>query len=163
MIVRVVAVGRVRDASLRDACAQYAGRLERYLRFETIEVREAGRRAADAAATRQLEAASLLKAIPDGSRIVALSRAGRQTDSAALARRLEQWRVAARDVAFVIGGAEGLDQALLDRAESALSLSSLTLPHELARLVLLEQLYRACTILAGEPYHRSGGSSGKTG
>jgi 23S rRNA (pseudouridine1915-N3)-methyltransferase len=154
MIVHVVAVGRVRDAALREACNAYAARIGHYQRFELREVREAGRKERDGAAARRLEGRALLGAVPQGGHIVALSRGGEAKTSEELAGLVERWREQARDVAFVVGGAHGLDQVVLDRAHQRLALSDMTLPHELARLVLLEQLYRAMTILRGEPYHK---------
>jgi 23S rRNA (pseudouridine1915-N3)-methyltransferase len=157
MIVHVVAVGRVRDAALREACNAYATRIGRYQRFELREVREGGRKERDAAAARQLEGRALLDAVPPGSHIVALSRGGEAKTSEELAGLIERWRELARDVAFVVGAAHGLDQAVLDGAHLRLALSDMTLPHELARLALLEQIYRAMTILRGEPYHKGHG------
>ncbi|UCF40851.1 MAG: 23S rRNA (pseudouridine(1915)-N(3))-methyltransferase RlmH [Gemmatimonadota bacterium] len=154
MIVRVVAVGRVKDAALRELCDAYAARVRRYQHLEIREVREAGRRDRDAAAARRREGEALLATIPQGSHVVALTRGGEAKTSEELAALVEAWRERARDVAFVVGGAHGLDAALLDGAHLRLALSDLTLPHELARLVLLEQLYRAMTILRGEPYHK---------
>jgi 23S rRNA (pseudouridine1915-N3)-methyltransferase len=86
--------------------------------------------------------------------LVALSRSGRQLDSRAFAAALDQWRQDPQDLAFLIGGAYGLGDAVQDRCDDAIRLSDLTLPHELARLVLLEQIYRGNTILKGEPYHK---------
>ena len=154
MVVHVAAVGRIRHAGLRDACDDYAGRLRRYVKLALHEVPEAGRRGPDPDAARTLEAERLLAALPDGIRLVALTREGRSLGSRDLAARLDQWRTDARDVAFLVGGAFGLAAPLIARSELALSLSALTLPHELARVVLLEQLYRAGTILRGEPYHK---------
>jgi 23S rRNA (pseudouridine1915-N3)-methyltransferase len=154
MIVHVVAVGRVRDPALREACNAYAARVERHQRIELREVREAGRKERDAAAARRLEGRALLAAVPQDSHIVALTRGGEGKTSEELAGLVERWRDRARDVAFVVGGAHGLDPAVLDRADQRLALSDMTLPHELARLVLLEQLYRAMTIIRGEPYHK---------
>jgi 23S rRNA (pseudouridine1915-N3)-methyltransferase len=157
MIVHVLAVGRVKDAALSEACDAYASRIRHHQRLEIREVREAGRRERDAAGARRLEGEALLDAVPSGSHVVALTRGGEARSSEELADLLERWREQARDVAFLVGGAHGLDPALLDRAHQRLTLSSMTLPHELARLVLLEQLYRAMTILRGEPYHKGRG------
>lgn len=154
MQVAIVAVGRVRDAALRDVCGSYARRIGRYLRLDLREVREAGRSERDAALARRQEHDAIQHALPRGARVFALTRRGQALTSAALADRLAQWQQDARDVALVIGGAHGLDARTLAGAEDRLSLSPLTLPHHLARLVLLEQLYRACTILRGEPYHK---------
>jgi 23S rRNA (pseudouridine1915-N3)-methyltransferase len=154
MIVRVVAVGRVRDAGLKGAGEEYLRRIGRTLRLEIREVAEAGRRAAGPDDARRVEAERLLAAAPAGAQLVALTRAGRTMSSREFAALVGRWREEARDVALLLGGAFGLDPALVERADLRLSLSALTLPHELARVVLVEQLYRAVTILRGEPYHK---------
>jgi 23S rRNA (pseudouridine1915-N3)-methyltransferase len=156
MQVQVIAVGRVRDAALRSACDEYAARISRYLKFDIREVRDAGRRDRDAESGRRAEADTLRATSPTGAFRVALSRSGRQVDSEELARMLRGWQRDARDVALMIGGAHGIAADLVAEADLTLSLSTMTFPHELARLVLLEQLYRACTILRGEPYHKGG-------
>ena len=154
MKILVVAVGRIKDPALRDACAEYERRIQRYLKFEIREVRDGGTRGRDATAVRRAETASLCKAIATGPRTVALAREGLAEPSRAFARRVAEWLETARDVAVLIGGAHGLDRTALERADGCLSLSPFTLSHEIARLVFLEQLYRACTILRGEPYHK---------
>ena len=156
MTVYVVAVGRMRNASLRNACDTFVERIRHYLKLEVKEVRDAGRRDEEAARARHREALALLDAVPDTARIIALTRTGRPIDSEQFAAHVEAWQRNARDIALVLGGAHGLDPRVLRRAQDRLSLSSMTLPHELARLVLLEQLYRACTILSGHPYHKRG-------
>lgn len=153
MVLYVVAVGRVRDAALREACAAYVRRLRRRQRLDLIEVREAGRQGS-AAAVLAREADGIVHALPRNARAWALTRRGTLLDSRGFARQLAAWREEARDVALVIGGAYGLHRHVLERCEGFLSLSPLTLPHDLARLVLLEQLYRADTMLRGEPYHK---------
>ncbi len=154
MVLHLVAVGRVRDAAFRAACHEYVARIRRTQRLELKEVREAGRRARDASTVLRLEGDALLEAIPKGSRPFVLTRGGRGYTSEQFAQQLSAWQHDARDVALIIGGAHGLDQRVLNRAEGTLSLSQLTMPHELARVVLTEQLYRALTILRGEPYHK---------
>jgi len=154
MVFHVVAVGRLRDGALRTACDAYLTRLRRTAKVTVREVPEAGRAARTAALTRRLEGERLEAAMPNDATVVALTRAGRRLTSRQFATQVDRWRTAARDVAFVIGGAEGLATPLVERAETTLSLSSMTLPHEIARLVLLEQLYRAGTIARGEPYHK---------
>jgi 23S rRNA (pseudouridine1915-N3)-methyltransferase len=149
-----VAVGRLRDAGLRDRCEDYRQRAGRGLRIEVREVAEAGRRAGSAVDARRIEAERLVAAVPAGTRLVGVTRAGRSLSSDQFAALVGRWREEARDVALLLGGAFGLDAGLLARAELRLSLSPLTLPHELARVVLMEQLYRAVTILRGEPYHK---------
>ena len=139
MRYRVVAVGRVKNAALRAACDDYLDRLRHYARVEETELKsEAG----------------LGEAVPGGSRLVALSRAGELWSSRDLADRTARWDVEARDVTFAIGGVGALPPDLLQRSEAVWSLSRLTLPHELVRVIVLEQLYRAFTIRRGEPYHR---------
>ncbi len=154
MVVHIIAVGRVRDAALAAACDDYLRRARRGLGIAVREVREAGRRAPTPAAARTAEGERLLAAVPPGARCVALTRGGRAPSSTEFAGVVRRWREDARDVALLIGGAHGLPDDLLVACETRLSLSRLTLPHELARLVLCEQLYRAVTILRGEPYHK---------
>jgi 23S rRNA (pseudouridine1915-N3)-methyltransferase len=101
------------------------------------------------------EAADVLKALPEAAHVIALDLAGRQLSSEQLAEHLEQLSVRGRsNVAFVIGGSHGLDASVLQRADERLSLGPMTLPHNLARVVLLEQLYRSFKIRRGEPYHK---------
>ena len=139
MHYRVVAVGRMKDAALRAACDEYLGRLRRYAKADETEVRDEAR---------------LAGAIPDGARLIALSRRGAPWSSRDLAERTARWEREARDVVLAIVGAETLPAAVLARAEDVWSLGALTLPHELARVIVFEQLYRAYTIRRGEPYHR---------
>ena len=123
------------------------------MEFSEVEVREASRAPSPAVQWRE-EAARLQEKLPGGSRIVVLDRTGKGLTSEALAKELDRWRVAARPVSLVIGGSNGLDPGLVQSADLAWSLGPLTLPHELARVVVLEQVYRAWTILRGEPYHK---------
>jgi len=151
--IRVLAVGRDRSGLYRPALEEYARRLGRYARFEVVELPEA-RRHAGTPRARDEEGEAILARLRDGERVVALDERGREPTSEELARRLGAWLAGGRDLAFVVGGADGLAGAVKARADESLSLSRLTLAHRLARLVLLEQLYRAFTILRGEPYHR---------
>jgi 23S rRNA (pseudouridine1915-N3)-methyltransferase len=139
MRYRVVAVGRVKDAALRAACDGYLARLSHYAKLDEVEVKDEAR---------------IDGSIPVGSRLVALTRQGESWSSRDLAARTERWERDARDVTFAIGGADALPEGLRARADECWSLSPLTLPHELARVVVYEQLYRAYTIRRGEPYHR---------
>ncbi|HEU4384510.1 MAG TPA: 23S rRNA (pseudouridine(1915)-N(3))-methyltransferase RlmH [Anaeromyxobacteraceae bacterium] len=153
MRIRVLAVGRDRSGLYQPAMEEYARRLGRYARFEVMEVPEA-RRHAGTPRARDEEGEELLSRLRDGERLVALDERGKEPTSEELARRLGVWLTAGRDLCFAVGGADGLSEAVKARAEETLSLSRLTLAHRLARLVLLEQLYRAFTILRGEPYHK---------
>jgi 23S rRNA (pseudouridine1915-N3)-methyltransferase len=150
--ISVVAVGKLRPY-YREAVDEYVRRLKRYTAFHEHEVREASR-APTVAAQREEEAERLTARMAEGSNLVALARVGAGWTSADLARQLERWLMAARPLTFVIGGSHGLDSSLIAQAVASWSLGPLTLPHELARVVAVEQLYRAFTILRGEPYHK---------
>jgi 23S rRNA (pseudouridine1915-N3)-methyltransferase len=148
----ILAVGRLRS-SYREACDDYVRRLSRYAKVREVEVREASR-APTLEAQRMEEAERLLARAPGGATVVALAREGSGWSSEELARRVEGWRVASRPLALVIGGSRGLAPGLLASAAVRWSLGPLTLPHELARVIVAEQLYRAFTIIRGEPYHK---------
>lgn len=155
MRIQVVVVGRVRGA-LREAVSEYEERARRYWKLEVVEV-DAGAPGARPSPERAMAAESerILARLSPELELVALTRAGTPTGSRDLARWLEERAVASSPgAAFVIGGAFGLDDAVSARAGRRLSLSAMTFPHEVARLVLAEQLYRAGTILRGEPYHK---------
>ena len=148
----ILGVGRLRS-SYREACDDYLRRLSRYAKVREVEVREASR-SPTVETRRNEEAGRLRDRVPAGAAVVALAREGSAWTSEELARRVEGWRVAARPLAFAIGGSHGLASGLLDTAAARWSLGPLTLPHELARVVVVEQLYRAFTIIRGEPYHK---------
>jgi 23S rRNA (pseudouridine1915-N3)-methyltransferase len=152
MTMLVLAVGRLR-AAYREACDDYLRRLARYARVEEAEVREASR-APTIEAQRAEEAERLRARLPGGGTVVALARDGSRWTSEELASRMDGWNVAARPLAFVLGGSHGLSAGFLASATVRWSLGPLTLPHEMARVVVVEQLYRAFTILRGEPYHK---------
>jgi 23S rRNA (pseudouridine1915-N3)-methyltransferase len=154
----LLSVGKLRP-SYREAVDDYLRRLGRYLKVREVEVREASR-APSADAQRAEEAERLLAKRPAGSRLVALARQGAGWSSEELARRVERWRQEARPVVLAIGGSHGLAPDLVASAAERWSLGPLTLPHELARVVVAEQLYRASTILRGEPYHKGAGERG---
>lgn len=159
MRVMILSVGRPGRLAA-EAISEYERRAVRYWSLEVVEVREerAGR-GKTAPAIRESESARLLERVPAGLEIVALTRDGATWSSVELARHLERLAIESRPgVAFLIGGALGLGESALTRAYRRLSLSSLTLPHELARLLLTEQIYRAGTIVRGEPYHKGGDS-----
>ncbi|WP_242395539.1 23S rRNA (pseudouridine(1915)-N(3))-methyltransferase RlmH [Anaeromyxobacter oryzisoli] len=153
MKLRVLAVGRDRSGLYAPAVEEYAKRLGRYLKFELVEVSEA-RKHAGTPQAKEEEAATLLAKLGARERLVALDEHGEELTSAAFAGRVQRWLERGQDVALVIGGSDGLSPALLARADEKLAVSRFTLAHRLARLVLVEQLYRAMTILRGEPYHK---------
>lgn len=151
----VASVGKAKGA-VGDAIGEYESRVGRYFAFEAHEVKEEQYRGrGDAARVRDEEGKRLLARVPAGAEIVALHETGRPWDSHKLAAYLADLQVrSSPGVAFLIGGAYGLSDEILSRASHLLALGSMTLPHEFARLVLTEQLYRAGTINRGEPYHK---------
>lgn len=154
MRVVVAVVGKPRDAHIGAAIREYETRAGRYWPLEVHEVREEPARAATADLVRMREGERLSARIGSGVDVVACDVQGTAFTSESFAQWLQERREAARDLAFVIGGAYGLARELVERARVRLSLAPWTLPHELARLVLAEQLYRAGTIVRGEPYHK---------
>lgn len=151
----LVAVGRVRTPGVAEAIVEYENRLRHYFRFESIGVPAANLPDARADEAMDTEGQAILSRIPAGAGLVALTRTGKGWSTRDLARRIEDDRTyGGGGLAFAIGGAHGLHDSVLAAARHRLALSRMTLPHELARLVLTEQLYRAGTILRGEPYHK---------
>jgi len=142
----ILAVGKVKERGLRDAIDDYARRISRHFPLDEVEVRDA---------PEPVLFAALEKKLQRPAHVVALDVGGRSMTSDAFARWLASRTTQGKgNVVFVVGGAEGLPPQLIARADEKLSLSAMTLPHRLARLVLVEQLYRAVTILRGEPYSR---------
>ncbi len=136
----VVAAGRLKEREVRAIADDYLARIRRYVKCDEIEVKSAS---------------DLAAALPRGALVVALEVGGEALTSTELSQRVERWASTGKGVvAFVIGGAEGIPSALSQGANARLSLSKLTLPHRLARVLLLEQLYRSLSILRGEPYAR---------
>jgi 23S rRNA (pseudouridine1915-N3)-methyltransferase len=156
MKILLVGVGRVRG-SLAEPMAEYEKRIGRYFSFESCEVREEpARRGTSLQRVRVEEGNRLLARVPRGLERVALHREGLSWSSDRLAGYLSELGLSGTPgVAFLIGGAYGLSDEVLDNTDHRLSLSHFTLPHDLARLVFTEQLYRAGAILRGEPYHKT--------
>ena len=152
--ITVAAVGKLRERHWQAAQDEYTRRLGFYTDFRLVEVRDAvGKSLPDAAAMAR-EGEGLLAAAPRSARVMLMSAGGREMNSPELAAFLRAQMEAYGDLAFLIGGPIGFDPAVATAAHDQLALSRLTFPHELARIVLLEQLYRAFTILHGEPYHK---------
>ena len=149
----VAAVGKPRNAALAAAIEHYESRAAKYWPLDVREVREEAARGTPVTVVQQKEAERLVARL-EGATVVACDERGTTMTSSAFAKFVQEARERARDLAFVIGGAFGLAESLRDRAETRLALAPWTLPHELARLVLAEQLYRAGTIIRGEPYHK---------
>ena len=154
MKFRLVAVGKPPAGPLRDAIEDYEKRASRYWPLDVIEVRAESARSRSAEEVRRLEGERLLDKVT-GS-LVALDERGKTLSSEQFAQWMVERRERAEDTTFVIGGAYGLDEVVRKRAAMLLSLSPWTLQHEMARLLLAEQLFRAGTIHRGEPYHKSG-------
>jgi 23S rRNA (pseudouridine1915-N3)-methyltransferase len=150
---RLICVGRPAAGPLRDAIAEYESRVSRYWPFEVSEVKAEQGRSRTPSDVRRIEGERLLEKAQ--GTIVAVDERGRSMPSEAFAKWVTERRDRAEDTTFVIGGAFGLDDSVRQRASLILSLAPWTLQHELARLVLGEQLYRAGTIQRGEPYHKS--------
>lgn len=148
------AVGKPRHAGLADAIRDYESRAARYWPLDVVEVKEESGRSTSPALVREREAERLVERLPADARVVACDPGGEMMASDTFAAWIIAQRDMAQSIAFVIGGAHGLGDGVRHRAARKLSLAPWTLPHELARLVLAEQLYRAGTIARGEPYHK---------
>lgn len=152
MKLTIAAIGRAARGPERDLYDHYAGRIRWPLTLRELEEKKK----LPPAQLMVREGGLLLDAVPKGATVVALDRRGKVVSSEAFARRLQTWRDnGTADVAFLIGGADGHGEALLKRADLAISFGAMTWPHLLARAMLAEQLYRAQQVLAGHPYHRA--------
>lgn len=155
MRVSVVCVGHKMPAWIQAGFGEYAKRLPPEIRLEVVELKPEEKTSGKTVEkARALEGECILAAIPEGATVYALDEKGRPVTTQGLSVLLAGWMRDATHPAFVIGGADGLSEAVRNRADKLVSLSALTLPHGLVRVLLAEQLYRAWTILAGHPYHR---------
>ena len=145
----VIAVGKLKERFWTDACAEYVKRLRPYAPTEVIEIPDT---------TRAREADPVLRAIAgrtSRARVVLLAIDGKQRSSESLSQRIDELGLSGTgEIVFIIGGSDGVAESVRARADETLSFGPITLPHNLARVVLLEQLYRACKISRGEPYHK---------
>ncbi len=153
MHIRLLAVGDRQPAWVDEACRIYSGRFPTQWKFKmdtipTVRRTKAGQSAADS------EVDLIFSRLNDGERVIVLDERGKGVSSKAFAAALSDWQLDGRDVAFVIGGPDGVNAACRQRADSVWSLSEFTLPHGLARVLLTEQLYRAWSLQSGHPYHR---------
>jgi 23S rRNA (pseudouridine1915-N3)-methyltransferase len=159
MRLLVIAVGRLKQGPERELTNRYRERFEdigRKLGFRGLEIHEiAESRARDAATRMAEEAAGIAAHFPEKYGLIALDERGKSIDSAAFAAQLGRLRDAATDIIFVIGGADGLSPELRGKAGLVIAFGAATWPHQMVRVMLLEQIYRAATILAGHPYHRA--------
>jgi 23S rRNA (pseudouridine1915-N3)-methyltransferase len=156
MQIKVFWVGKTKHPSLRSLQEDYLGRIRRWLPCETVEIRDlAGRRALSPAELVAGEGAAISRRLPAAGRVIALDEAGTGYSSGEFARWLEsEQNSGVQALSFVIGGPAGLDRALTRRADRVLSLGRMTWTHDMSRVLLLEQIYRALCILHNVPYHR---------
>lgn len=156
MRLRLIAVGGRMPDWVQAGFDDYVKRLPREVRLDLVEIPLAVRgKNADIPRARQQEGERVLKAVADGMRTVALDERGAAWSSTDLAEQLRRWQLDGRDVALLIGGPDGHAPDVIRRSDQKWSLSPLTLPHALVRVLIAEQIYRATTLLAGHPYHRA--------
>lgn len=159
MRITLITVGKIKEKYLRDAIAEYSKRLSRYCKLEIVEVADEKTpdQASEAAEEniRNKEGERILKHIRDDMYVITLEIGGKMLSSEEFADKINSLGVQGKSsITFVIGGSIGLGQEVLRRSDYALSFSKMTFPHQLMRVILLEQIYRGYRILAGEPYHK---------
>ena len=159
MKITCVVVGKIKEKYFTDAIKEYSKRLSRYCKLEIVELADEktpdGASEAEEVAIREKEGERILKALKDDAYVIALAIEGKMLDSVELSQKIDRLGVSGTShIAFVIGGSLGLAPAVVKRADYALSFSRMTFPHQLMRVVLLEQLYRSYRILKNEPYHK---------
>lgn len=159
MKITVIAVGRIKEKYFTAAVEEYAKRLGRFCKLELIEVADEkipeGAKEAQERKIREKEGERVLQKLPANAYVVVLAIDGRMLDSSALSEQMEHWNVGGiSHVVFIIGGSLGLSLEVLARADYRLSFSKMTFPHQLMRVILLEQIYRSFMIRSGAPYHK---------
>ncbi|MEO9654989.1 23S rRNA (pseudouridine(1915)-N(3))-methyltransferase RlmH [Marinomonas dokdonensis] len=155
MRVRLIAVGSKMPKWVTQGYDDYAKRLPKDFSLELIEIPMAPRgKNADIAKAIRKEGDAMLEAIPDGDKVIAMEVLGKEWSTEQLADQAEQWRMEGFNVSLLVGGPDGLDPRCTARADQAWSLSRLTLPHPMVRIILAEQIYRAWTLMNNHPYHR---------
>lgn len=159
MKITIIAVGRIKERFYRDAVAEYEKRLSRYCRLDICEVADEktpdGASVAEEAAILDKEADRILSRLDQDSYVITLEIDGKKLDSVAFGKKIEQLGVSGKShLTFVIGGSLGLHDKVKKRADMAVSFSDMTFPHQLMRVILLEQIYRGYRIVKGEPYHK---------
>ncbi|MCD7842042.1 MAG: 23S rRNA (pseudouridine(1915)-N(3))-methyltransferase RlmH [Lachnospiraceae bacterium] len=159
MKIKILCVGKIKEKYLRDAIAEYSKRLTRYCKLEFQEVPDEktpdGASEAEELRVKEIEGKRLLAGIRDTDYVIALAIEGNMPDSIGLARRIERLGIQGQSsLCFVIGGSLGLSEEVMTRADEKISFSRLTFPHQLMRVILLEQIYRSFRIIHGEPYHK---------
>ena len=159
MKVTLITVGKIKEKYLKDAIAEYSKRLSKYCKLEILEV--ADEKTPDCASPaveeqiRQKEGERILKLVKDDAYVITLEIGGNLLDSVAFSQKIETLGIQGTShITFIIGGSIGLGKEVLKRSNFALSFSKMTFPHQLMRVILLEQIYRGYRIMAGEPYHK---------
>ena len=159
MKITIITVGKIKEKYLRDAIAEYSKRLNKYCKLDILEV--ADEKTPDHASAiveeqiRNKEGERILKLLKDDAYVITLEIGGKMLDSVEFSQKLEQLGIQGKShIIFVIGGSIGLGNEILKRSDFAISFSKMTFPHQLMRVILLEQIYRACKINAGERYHK---------
>ena len=158
MNINIVAVGSIKEKFFKDAVSEYAKRLSRYVKLNIIEVKDektpAMASALEEEKIKEVEAERILSKLTN-SYVVALTIDGKKYSSEELAKRMEKYDILSKgNLSFIIGGSLGLHKTVIDRADEKLSFSEMTFPHQLMRVILLEQIYRAYRIRNNEPYHK---------
>lgn len=147
-------LGKIKDGFIAEGVEEYASRLRHYTTFSITLLKEKGRTRGQTSVV-DTEGAQLLQAVPAGALVVVLDSRGKQFSSEALARQIIEWEMqGVRQVCYLIGGPDGHSPSVLKAADLLLSLSQMTFTHDMTRMLLVEQLYRAYTIKAGEKYHK---------
>lgn len=152
MRITIIAVGKRHDQYVASGIEDFSARIRKYAQLEWKLLPHAG---ADELTSRRTESKAILDKLADKDIVVLLDERGMLYDSPALAQQLGNWQLSTKDIVIVIGGAYGVDEELQRRADYVWSLSKLVFPHQLVRLIVAEQIYRAFTIIKGEPYHHS--------
>lgn len=157
--ITLIAVGKIKESYLEEAIAEYRKRLCRYCKLEMIQTADEktpdGAGSAQEQKIKEKEGERILSRIPEDAYVIALAIQGKMLDSVQLAKKLEVLGIEGKSqIVFVIGGSLGLSSSVLSRADYVLSFSKMTFPHQLMRLILLEQIYRSYRIICGEPYHK---------
>lgn len=151
-MIKLLCVGTMKDKAMTSLQVDYMSRINRFMKLELIEVKEASSKNSNIVSIQREETENLMKRISDSDFVVLLDLKGDMIDSVILSKRIEQW--SAREMVFVIGGSWGVSVDIQKRADFTLKLSALTLPHLLARVVLLEQIYRSFKIIHNQEYHK---------
>lgn len=159
MNITVVCVGKIKESYFRDGIAEYSKRLSKYCKLSVVEVTDEKTPEKASEHVEELikekEAERILKNLKDDSYVIALAIEGKKWDSVSLSQHMSQLMVEGRsNLVFVIGGSLGLHKSVLSRADEKISFSDMTFPHQLMRLILLEQVYRCFRIMSNEPYHK---------